>query len=304
MDGHPVMTDQPTAAPDRQRIHPLDTEIRALLAEGLPNSAISRRLYVGTKTVAETRAAAGIPPTPRSAWTKPLHPKERTIRVLLDEGYSNAEIRRRTGADVATVARRRKAEHVGPPTVRTQAPYVHPRDAEIRAMLRHHSNDAIADQLHVDRAAVRRIRDLAGVSYHPQGFATAEEKWSSFVRPVDDGHLEWTGERGGRSGTPVMRFREKSVSPSGIAFRKRSGRNPVGQVRPECGVRHCQEPDHVEDEPGRQQLRATLRAIRGLPAPSGPCRYGHDQTEHGLLEEDGTSYCGQCKREQKRPNTA
>ncbi|WP_406501543.1 hypothetical protein OHA04_27390 [Streptomyces sp. NBC_01590] len=294
------MTDQPTT---EHQAHPKEAEIRALLDEGLTNTAIRRRLYVGEKTIARIRAAAGIPPTPRSAHAVPRHPQERNIRRLLDEGYNNAAIRRRTGADVAAIAKMRKEGQFGKATIRTQKPYIHPRDAEIRARLRHHSSNAIADQLHVDRAAVRRIRDLAGIPFVPPKFATADEKWTTLLRPVDGGHVEWLGQRSGRSGTPVMRFREKSVSPAGIAFKQRTGRNPVGQVRAECEFRHCMAPDHIDDEPGRLRERGQLRAIKGNPAPSGTCPHGHDQAEHVKYEPDGTAYCGVCNREQRRART-
>ncbi|MFJ5726337.1 hypothetical protein [Streptomyces sp. NPDC093149] len=105
--------------------HPKEAEIRALLVEGLTNTAIRRRLFVGERTVARIRAAAGIPPTPRSAYAVPRHPQERNIRRLLDEGYSNAAIGRRTGADVAAIARMRTEGGFGKSTIRTQAPYVH-----------------------------------------------------------------------------------------------------------------------------------------------------------------------------------
>ncbi|MFD8820810.1 hypothetical protein ACFV1C_00325 [Streptomyces sp. NPDC059605] len=176
---------------------------------------------------------------------------------------------------------------------------MHPRYAEIRARLSHASNTKIAKELGVDKAAVSRIRRETGITVRP-AFTTAEEKWTTLVREVDGGHLEWLGERASRSGTPVMRFQEKYVSPAGLAFTKRTGRPPVGRVQAECEHRNCVAPAHVDDEPGRRAVRAQLRAIKGTPAPAGTCPHGHDQVEHGKFEPDGTTYCGMCKREQRR----
>ncbi|UQA95716.1 hypothetical protein [Streptomyces halobius] len=294
------MTETRKRGPYARQPHPQEAQIRALLEEGLTNSEVRRRLYVGEKAVATIRKAAGIPPAPRSAWRRRPHPDERAIRVLLDEGHTDAEIGRRVNADVSTIARIRREGGFGPATIRTRPPRKHPKDAEIRALLGQMSSEAIARKLRVDRVAVRRIRRQAGIMYVPPTFTTAEEKWEARVRPVDGGHLEWTGERGSPSGTPVMRFREKSYSPAAIAFRQRTGRDPVGQVRAECEFKHCIAPAHVDDEPGRIRTRKQLRYLTGGTERRPYCRHGHDQAEHGRYEPDGTAYCEVCKREQKR----
>ncbi|MCY0957669.1 hypothetical protein [Streptomyces sp. H27-H5] len=285
------------------RPHPKDAEIRQLLGQGLTNAEIHRRLNVGASSVARIRAAAGIPPVPRANWAYPAHPKAHTIRVLLHEGYGNAEIARRTGADVATVARVREERGIGPSTIpatTTRWKGGHPKDAAIRALLADHSSEEIARLLHADPAAVRRIRAEAGITYVAPVFATALDKWKSLVREVDGGHLEWLGERGGPSRTPVMRFRERSVTPAGIAFTQRTGRAPVGAVRAECDYPGCMAPAHVDDAPGRMLIRSQIRALRGLPAPPAHCQQGHDQAVHGRYETAGAPYCLACKRDQKR----
>ena len=174
----------------------------------------------------------------------------------------------------------------------------HPRRAEIAAMLAGHSNQAIAAALGVDRTAVRRVRREEGVSWDapPPPWNTAEEKWAVHVRPVDGGHLEWTGERGTTSDSPVMRFREKSTSPAAIAFRMRTGRDAVGQVRAECGFPHCVAPEHLDDAASRMRVRGQLRAITGMGARPAHCTHGHDQMVHGRYETDGRAYCEECKR--------
>lgn len=286
--------------PYRLPPHPKAAEIRELLAGGLNNATVTDLLDVPPRQVARIRAGMGIGPAPRSTWRNRPHPKAREITDLLEDGHTNAEIRRRTGADWQTIARMRAVHRIGDPTIVTGPP--HPKEDQVRERLASHGNKAIAAELGMDPRTVRRIREEAGIPYvpTPTGYRTAEDKWAALVRPVDGGHLEWTGERVGKAGTPVMRFRERSVSPAGIAFRKRTGRDPVGQVRPECDYPHCVAPDCVQDEPGRQAFRLTLRRIKGLPDPDPECANGHDQATHGRFEKDGRHYCEACKRTSKR----
>ncbi|GAA1237773.1 hypothetical protein GCM10009578_093410 [Streptomyces rhizosphaericus] len=143
------------------------------------------------------------------------------------------------------------------------------------------SGDAIAREPGVDRAAVRRIRRESGIRFVPPTFSTAEEKWADRVRPPGRGIWNGRGERSTRSGSPVMRFREKSVSPAVVSFRKRTGRDPVGQVKAECGYPHCIAPAHVEDEPGLRRLREQFRFLTGGTLPAPVCRHGYDQVIHG-----------------------
>ncbi|MFE3378796.1 helix-turn-helix domain-containing protein [Streptomyces anulatus] len=277
-------------------------QILTLLHQGLPNAEIHRRLFIGVRTIRRIREDAGIPPVPHSEFRRQPHPHEATIHQLLEDGHTDAEIRRRTGADLRTISRRRATAKIGAPTI-VKGPrdnWVHPKDSEVRSLLAQLSNEKIAAELGVDRSAVSRIRKLAGIEWSPPQPSTAEEKWASCIVAVDGGHTEWTGPRSSASGTPVMRFRGKSVSPAGIAFRKHTGRGAVGQVRAECGFQHCMTPAHVEDGAGRQRLRSQMRAIRGLGSPPAHCRHGHDQAEHGRFEQGGEAYCEVCKRDQKR----
>lgn len=167
------------------------------------------------------------------------------------------------------------------------------------------SNAAVARALGCDRHRVGEIRrglELPNVVRQP---LTLEEKWRSLTRPLDGGHLEWRGEHVGTAGTPVMRYKERSYSPAGIAFALHHGRQPQGRVQPECGVRHCVAPDHVEDEPGRVRLREQLRRILGGPERKDRCVHGHDLSVHGRFSPDGrNAYCEACKAEQRRAERA
>ncbi|MET7475106.1 hypothetical protein ABZT17_12200 [Streptomyces sp. NPDC005648] len=223
------------------------------------------------------------------------HPKQDEIRALLADGLTNTAIRERTGADVSTVARLRADGGFGPATITRRGTRPHPKDAQIRRLLRKGlSNTAIATKLGVDRAAVRRIRKETGIPSPERQPLSLEEKWKQRTRPMEGGHLEWTGERVNASRTPVMRYKEATYTAAAIAFRQRTGRDPVGQAKAECGVHQCVAPDHVEDEPGRTRLREQLRILLGKGERPSSCRRGHDQGEHGRLSPDGVAYCQLC----------
>ncbi|MFG2747224.1 hypothetical protein ACGFY0_45225 [Streptomyces chartreusis] len=157
------------------------------------------------------------------------------------------------------------------------------------------SNQYIARHLRCDKHRVATIRRAEGIpNVQPQPL-TLDEKWAANTQPVDGGHLEWTGERGQCSGTPVMRYREQSYSPASIAFRMKHGREAKGYAYAECGFKHCVAPEHVDDETTRMQTREQLRYLTGGRARKPFCVHGHDQAEHGRYETDGTAYCEACK---------
>jgi hypothetical protein len=134
-----------------------------------------------------------------------------------------------------------------------------------------------------------------GVPVPPQHTHTLESKWAERTRPVEGGHLEWTGERNKVSGTPLIRYREQSHTAAAVAFRMRTGRDPVGPVKAECSVHQCVAPGHVEDVPGRDRLREQLRFLLGKGERPAWCRRDHDQAEHGRLLPDGGAYCKACQ---------
>lgn len=174
--------------------------------------------------------------------------------------------------------------------------------AEIIAMLRDgHSNRRIVRELRVDVARVRRIRqELDLPTFVPtEQTRTVEDKWRLFARPVDGGHMEWTGERIGPSKSPTMRYKDGSYSPAAIAFEMRHGRPPQGYAIADCGRERCIAPDHVDDEAGRLAKREEIRRAKGQSDRPDTCRSGHDQSVHGRLQADGRPYCEACKRERK-----
>ncbi|MFJ2717451.1 hypothetical protein [Streptomyces sp. NPDC087437] len=276
--------------------HPKHEQIRALLDQGLNNAVIARELDVDDRAVGRIRREAGLPPAPRTSWTRRRHPQERTIRVLLDEGYTNTDIGKHTGADVATIARIRAEGGFGPATITRRGKRKHPKhDAILQLLEEGRSTAAVARELRADRAAVRRIRNEANLPVPAPQPLTLQEKWEERTRHLDGGHLQWTGEHSHGSSTPVLRHRGKTYTAAGVAFRQRTGRDPVGPVKAECDIPRCVAPDHVEDEPGRQRLREQLRYLRGMGKRRPFCANGHDQEKHGRYERDGRSYCKTCK---------
>jgi hypothetical protein len=276
---------------------PRQGEIRALLGDGrVSNRAVARQLGVDVRDVARIRKDAGLPAAPRDAWERAPHPKREEILQLLGEGHTDTAIREKTGADLRVIARMRTEGGFGPATITRRGTREHPKDPQIRELLHKGlSNEAIARQLRVDRGAVRRIRGLVGVPSPDRQPLSLEEKWRDRTREVEGGHLEWTGERAGPSRTPVMRYRDKTHTAAVIAFRQRTGRDPVGQVKAECDLPQCVEPAHVEDEPGRTRLREQLRLLLGMGERPKACRRGHDQAEHGRLLPGGVAYCHLCQ---------
>ncbi|WP_189984567.1 hypothetical protein [Streptomyces capoamus] len=170
---------------------------------------------------------------------------------------------------------------------------------EITAALRAgHPVNQIAADLHVDRARVRAIRNELGLPAHVRAIETVtiEDRWREYAKPLPGGHMDWTGERNATSNRPLLSHGYRHHSAAGIAFRIRTGRDPVGQVRADCGMQHCVAPDHVEDAPGRRRNREQLRYISGGRALQERCRNDHDQAEHGRVAADGRAYCNACKR--------
>ncbi|MFF0597883.1 hypothetical protein [Streptomyces antibioticus] len=173
--------------------------------------------------------------------------------------------------------------------------------AEIVAALRQgHSNLRIARDLHCDKHRVARIRRELGIPNTPLQPLTLEEKWASKTRPVDGGHLEWTGERAKATGTPLMRYKGDTYSPAAIAFEKHHGRPARGYVKADCDYPHCVAPDHVNDTAARESDRLRTRAERGLGDIPATCVSGHSMSKHAKFKADGTAYCGRCKVLDKR----
>lgn len=138
--------------------------------------------------------------------------------------------------------------------------------ADIAELLRAgHSDHEIARRLHVcERTASQTRRALRLPTHRPgaKPAASAEELFRSRTLPIGGGHLKWTGYRT-NAGVPFFRWRKKGVTAYRFAFTLRHGRDPIGYAKPGCGYPQCVAPDHVEDQPMRDQLKTQMASIFG-----------------------------------------
>lgn len=172
---------------------------------------------------------------------------------------------------------------------------------QILALLREGRSTAyIARELRVDKGRVRRIRNAENLPVYVSGSEqpTLEERWRQHAIPTTDGHMEWTGERG-NYGRPLVSYQYRHHSAAGIAFRIRTGRNPVGHVLADCGIKHCIAPDHVLDADERRRTREQLRYLQGRQPLRETCQNGHEQVVHARIGTDGIAYCFPCKQDRQ-----
>jgi hypothetical protein len=120
-----------------------------------------------------------------------------------------------------------------------------------------YGNKAIAQQVHVCRNRVAAIRAELGLPRSRRRYVAAspEALFQQRTQPADGGHLAWTGYRNSK-GVPAVRTVDGMRTAYRIAFRIRWGREPVGYVKPGCEYDGCVHPDHVEDQPMREQYAA------------------------------------------------
>ncbi|MFF5404566.1 hypothetical protein ACFY8K_17005 [Streptomyces misionensis] len=138
--------------------------------------------------------------------------------------------------------------------------------ADIVALLREGQSDKyIGRTLHTSPMRVARIRAELQLPRYEHTAAPIAEVWAARTRPVDGGHLAWTGFW--REGNcPVIKHSGEEYSARRVAFRMANGREPQGRVKAGCGWALCVRPEHVEDQPMRDQLRTQYTAIFGAAA--------------------------------------
>ncbi|GAA5056321.1 hypothetical protein [Streptomyces similanensis] len=160
---------------------------------------------------------------------------------------------------------------------------------------------AAARQLNIAKSTAGLWRRRLGIAPAPKQPSslrsplTVAEKWQQFVRPVEDGHMEWTGRR--RPGpSAVLEFTHhgRVHSARRVAFTIRTGREPEGTVTTECERAGCVAPACVEDEPGRTRSRRHLAVVNGYETPLAECTRGHATAEHRRYDRDGRPYCAAC----------
>ncbi|WP_406014355.1 hypothetical protein OG520_22290 [Streptomyces sp. NBC_00984] len=163
------------------------------------------------------------------------------------------------------------------------------------------TNRAIAAELGLDKTTPARYRRLLGIgpaTLPPprRCTLTIDEKWATFARPAEDGHMQWTG-RLASGVTPVMTHQSRTIMARPVAYRIRTGRDPVGYVKPGCGAAWCVAPEHQEDEQDRTRERAELGTILGRRTSITECARGHAVAGHRRYLPNGRAYCGTCQDE-------
>ncbi|MDJ1131747.1 hypothetical protein [Streptomyces iconiensis] len=123
----------------------------------------------------------------------------------------------------------------------------------------------------------------------PDGLARA---FGARTAAVEGGHREWTGGSRTASGAGRFRHQGRDFTAYQAAFILRTGREPIGSVRPTCDYPRCCEPAHADDQATRQRDRAALAAVVGMAHRPPSC--DHDQAVHGRHRADGKRYCNAC----------
>lgn len=126
---------------------------------------------------------------------------------------------------------------------------------------------AIKAVLHVGHGTVANARKALGVpapTLCGRPLLPIPDLFHARTEPVDGGHLRWTGYVS--KGVPTLGRRGRPYSAYRIAFTLKHGREPIGLVRSSCDYPRCVAPDHVQDQPMRQQLDAQYAAIFGSEA--------------------------------------
>lgn len=90
-------------------------------------------------------------------------------------------------------------------------------------------------------------------------YTSLADAFRANTRPVDGGHLVWTGYTDATSGTPRVCYRNQRYAVPRAAFLLHHGREPIGNPQPTCGMNDCVAGPHLADRPIRQ---ANQRADR------------------------------------------
>lgn len=169
------------------------------------------------------------------------------------------------------------------------------RDTEMRALIRGGlTNTQVAQRLRMRRSTVAETRKAMGVDparRTPVG--TLEDAYWARTRPVDGGHLLWTGLRN-QYGVPLVPYVGRRYSAQRVAFRAHYGREPEGVVLAVCDVPRCVAGRCLDDEAARRRTRAQLAAVLGMDHSAERCPRGHRYAETVMYRSNGQRECKVC----------
>ncbi|MFB6963469.1 hypothetical protein ACFCYB_42680 [Streptomyces sp. NPDC056309] len=100
-----------------------------------------------------------------------------------------------------------------------------------------------------------RMPAFPSPAYPPR--MTDEELFEQNAVVIAGGHVGWRG-RTTIHGVPVL---DPFTTAARVAFRMHYGREPEGQVRTTCEVKHCLAGGHLADRVMREQARGDRRAL-------------------------------------------
>ncbi|MCX4609494.1 hypothetical protein [Streptomyces mirabilis] len=122
------------------------------------------------------------------------------------------------------------------------------------------SDAELAYRLGCRRGLVARVRSSLGQAPMPlpvmAGKLTAETRLMIGAVLTSGGHRRWVGRRT-RDGVPLI---DAHTTVQRVAFRMAHGRDPEGQVRVGCVMKHCVEGTHLTDRLMREDACALDRA--------------------------------------------
>ncbi|MFJ3037765.1 hypothetical protein [Streptomyces tendae] len=107
----------------------------------------------------------------------------------------------------------------------------------------------IARRLGVTAASVTQARQTLGLPPARGGNKPAgsvEDLFWRRTKPVDGGHLEWTGHRTNK-GVGTTKWQGTIYTAGRIAYRIRYGQDPAGHTHAPCGHDGCVAPAHIAD---------------------------------------------------------
>lgn len=164
------------------------------------------------------------------------------------------------------------------------------------------SDRSIYDRLKVSRKYIAAVRQDIGVAAYSITRSVDEQLAAYCSVPGPDGHVWWTGTVSS-SGAARIRIGGREVPAAHSIFERRAGRKAVGQVRSDCGLKHCVAPGHVMDDIERRKVRLQTRALLGYPDHWKTCpACGADWDAEGRVEEKLSLYCRRCTTERKIQN--